>query len=262
MNKQGKIISIAVLVLVALVIAGLATAGSVAVGRADCKDHIDNDGDGFIDWPSDPGCSSKNDNSELNLNVQCDDGIDNSDADTLIDYPDDAGCASPTDNSEINGDCDDRLDNDGDGAVDYLNDPGCASFSDSSELGSVECDDGLDNDGDSRIDLNDVGCSGLTDNDETNCGDGVCEGGETQASCPADCGVADSCTDTDGGFYIFTQGTVSGSSGGSPFNLTDFCINSATLNEYQCNINQPVSFNVTCPGNLTVQGVCVNGACA
>ncbi|HLD04802.1 MAG TPA: hypothetical protein VJG90_03700 [Candidatus Nanoarchaeia archaeon] len=52
-----------------------------------------------------------------------------------------------------------------------------------------ECRDHIDNDGDGQIDYPaDAGCTGPSDNDETNCGDGVCEGGETPATCPADCG--------------------------------------------------------------------------
>ncbi|MFH0977908.1 MAG: hypothetical protein V1837_01265 [Candidatus Woesearchaeota archaeon] len=79
--------------------------GSAVKAVAQCKDGVDNDGDGRIDFPSDPGCSSKTDNSELNLNVQCDDGLDN-DGDKLVDMKD-AGCASLTDNDESN--CGDRV---------------------------------------------------------------------------------------------------------------------------------------------------------
>ncbi|MFC1647971.1 hypothetical protein ACFL1B_00790 [Nanoarchaeota archaeon] len=50
-----------------------------------------------------------------------------------------------------------------------------------------ECRDGLDNDGDGSVDLADAGCEKKQDNDETNCGDGVCEGGETISSCSLDC---------------------------------------------------------------------------
>ena len=54
---------------------------------------------------------------------------------------------------------------------------------------SPECSDGIDNDGDGQTDYpNDAGCSSNEDNDETNCGDTICEGGETCSSCPADCG--------------------------------------------------------------------------
>lgn len=52
-----------------------------------------------------------------------------------------------------------------------------------------ECSDGFDNDGDGKIDyLSDSGCTGLNDNDETNCGDNVCEGTESCFSCKPDCG--------------------------------------------------------------------------
>lgn len=52
----------------------------------------------------------------------------------------------------------------------------------------IECDDNTDNDRDNKVDLNDEGCADLSDNDETNCGDGVCEGGESCTFCVADCG--------------------------------------------------------------------------
>jgi hypothetical protein len=65
-----------------------------------------------------------------------------------------------------------------------------------------ECNDGIDNDGDGFVDhknsrkrgtLKDPGCTSKNDNDETNCGDGVCEGGETSLSCASDCGPAQVC---------------------------------------------------------------------
>lgn len=65
--------------------------------------------------------------------VQCQDGIDN-DADGKVDYPNDPGCSSPTDVTEApNPACSDGLDNDGDGLVDYPNDPGCSGVRDDSE---------------------------------------------------------------------------------------------------------------------------------
>ncbi|MCX8158843.1 MAG: hypothetical protein N3D20_00935, partial [Candidatus Pacearchaeota archaeon] len=63
-----------------------------------CIDGIDNDGDGFIDYSSDPGCSSALDDNESD-NPQCSDGIDN-DGDNLVDYPNDSDCTSLRDNSE------------------------------------------------------------------------------------------------------------------------------------------------------------------
>lgn len=64
-----------------------------------CDDGLDNDGDGAIDAPDDPGCSGPMDDSERELGLPCDDGIDN-DGDRLVDFGEDPGCESPTDLSE------------------------------------------------------------------------------------------------------------------------------------------------------------------
>jgi MYXO-CTERM domain-containing protein/uncharacterized repeat protein (TIGR01451 family) len=132
-----------------------------------CEDGIDNDGDGLIDYPSDPGCSSPIDNSETDVKPQCSDGIDN-DGDNLIDYPADPGCSSPTDNTEAGPPaCSDGVDNDGDGLIDYPADPGCTSPSDVDETSYPACSDGLDNDGDGKIDYPaDPGCHSSNDNSE------------------------------------------------------------------------------------------------
>ena len=192
--------------LIALGVIGVVIASLVlAAGPAQCNDGIDNDGDNRVDFPGDPGCSSKRDSSELNPNVQCDDGIDN-DGDGARDYPADPGCSNLIDNSERGPlACDDGVNNDYDGNIDYPNDLGCTGPSDPSELGTVQCDDGIDNDGDGAFDVNDVGCIGSTDNDETNCGDHVCTGGETYATCPVDCPAPVACSDNidnDGDTFI------------------------------------------------------------
>jgi hypothetical protein len=67
-----------------------------------CSDGVDNDGDGYTDYPSDPGCQSTTDTDETDApaqTYQCSDGVDN-DGDGSIDYPLDPGCVSPTDTSE------------------------------------------------------------------------------------------------------------------------------------------------------------------
>ena len=63
--------------------------------RHACADETDNDGDGLVDYPADPGCSSVNDGDELDPPVApvCSNGIDD-DADGRADWPDDPGCAS------------------------------------------------------------------------------------------------------------------------------------------------------------------------
>ncbi len=86
--------------------------GNPSPNPPQCSDAIDNDGDGFIDHPADPGCSSPNDDSENNNPVpQCSDGVDN-DVDNAIDTQD-PGCHTdgnagnpnsynPQDNDELN----------------------------------------------------------------------------------------------------------------------------------------------------------------
>ena len=54
---------------------------AVRIGEA-CGDGIDNDGDGWIDYPVDPGCASVRSTSE---SPECDDDIDN-DSDNKIDW--------------------------------------------------------------------------------------------------------------------------------------------------------------------------------
>ena len=130
-----------------------------------CSNGIDDDGDGLVDYPQDPGCTSYDDESEKGTTA-CDDGVDN-DGDGLVDYPEDPGCASPSDPSEQNAavQCDDGIDNDGDGLVDFPADPDCDSPSDTVE-GPPACRDGVDNDGDGLIDAADPSCDGPDDPDE------------------------------------------------------------------------------------------------
>ncbi len=77
--------------------------GGAPPPAAQCSDGIDNDNDGLIDFPDDPGCVDANDNDEFNAPpppvAQCSDGIDN-DNDGLIDFPDDPGCIDANDNDE------------------------------------------------------------------------------------------------------------------------------------------------------------------
>jgi len=81
-----------------------------------CNNGVDDDGDGYTDYPNDPGCTSLADNDELD---SCD----------PVNNP--ASC--PT--------CFNGLDDDGDGLTDYPADPGCASAADTSEID--ECVPGL-----------------------------------------------------------------------------------------------------------------------
>ncbi len=134
---------------------------AVAVAAAatpQCSDGVDNDGDGKIDFPADPGCSSATDDSEAGGGPQCSDGIDN-DGDGKIDFPADKGCTSASDTSEAgdgtdsrgaaeSGDsqCDDGKDNDGDGVIDAA-DPGCHTDGNANNKASYDPDDDSEADG-------------------------------------------------------------------------------------------------------------------
>ncbi len=91
-----------------------------------CSDGLDDDLDGLVDHPADPGCDSPSDTSEQSPALVCDDGLDN-DGDGLVDHPADPGCDSPSDTSEQSPAlvCDDGLDNDGDTFIDHPADPEC-----------------------------------------------------------------------------------------------------------------------------------------
>jgi hypothetical protein len=135
---------IVVLAVLAAVVVGATASVSVAEARQ-CNDFIDNDRDGFTDYPFDPGCQSLNDNNEADPVVtppppaqQCADGVDN-DRDTKVDFSEDPGCASALDNDETDPprpQCGDGLDNDADGSVDAV-DRGCASPLDNDETDPV-----------------------------------------------------------------------------------------------------------------------------
>ncbi len=131
----------------------------------DCRDGVDNDGDGDIDL-ADSGCTDDFDNAETDGTDQCDDGIDN-DGDGVADTLD-FGCldgngleTSPT------FPCDDGIDNDGDGRTDFdpvtyanpgdettppagTGDPGCGAPTWTTE--SPQCQNGANDDGQTGTD--------------------------------------------------------------------------------------------------------------
>jgi hypothetical protein len=75
--------------------------GSRTCEPATCSDSIDNDGDGKIDFPFDPGCGDAADDDETNpatLPV-CSNTTDD-DGDGQIDFPADYGCTAAGDTSE------------------------------------------------------------------------------------------------------------------------------------------------------------------
>jgi hypothetical protein len=158
-----------------------ATLGMLAVAQVTprlpaCSDRLDQDGDGALGFPDDPGCRSAADTTEI---VDCSDGIDG-DGDGLVDYPADPGCTSADDGDERTLlACDNGQDDDRDGFADHLSDPGCAGpFDDSERSSALPCDDDLDNDQDLRKDHPaDTGCTAPDDPSEQEasqpCDDGL-----------------------------------------------------------------------------------------
>lgn len=79
--------------------------GAKTCQLADCADGVDNNMDGKIDYPNDPGCSSPSDNTETTVCPGascpvCSNGMDD-DADTQTDYPADFGCAAAGGSTEV-----------------------------------------------------------------------------------------------------------------------------------------------------------------
>jgi uncharacterized repeat protein (TIGR03806 family) len=79
-----------------------------------CRDRVDNDADGRVDYPADPGCRTADSTAE---NPACDNGLDD-DADGKADGPPDLGCSGSSGTRE-DPPCADRVDNDGDGRIDF-----------------------------------------------------------------------------------------------------------------------------------------------
>ncbi len=139
--------------------------------RPQCRNGIDDDGDGQVDG-ADPGCADRDDDDESDdpPPPECANGVDDDD-DGQIDFPADPGCASRQDANE--GDdpplpvCSNGEDDDLDGLIDFPEDPGCGSLQDDDERDDgvtlPQCGDGIDNDNDGLLDLADPGCASPAD---------------------------------------------------------------------------------------------------
>jgi 6-phosphogluconolactonase (cycloisomerase 2 family) len=140
----------------------------------ECSNGVDDDGDGLVDFPTDPNCASAEDLSE---SFDCRNHLDD-DGDGSIDYPADLQCTSATDGSETV-DCTNGIDDDGDGLIDAA-DPACSNAL-LPDRESPRCDDGIDNDGDGAIDWDggpggakpDPQCSGAPYSDKEAAGCGI-----------------------------------------------------------------------------------------
>ena len=172
-----------------------------------CENGLDDDEDGLIDYPVDPGCASPDDPDEQDRGerpviAQCQNGLDD-DEDGYADLAD-PDCSDVNDPRErpVEGEsppaCSDGLDNDEDGLTDAFEDPGCAHFGDQDELDLEEppaCFNQLDDDRDGLIDYPlDPGCVSLGDRSEqdpslpTACRDGVDNDEDGATDFPQDLG--------------------------------------------------------------------------
>ena len=170
--------------------------------RPACSDGLDNDRDGRVDHPDDPGCQSPDDDDETDPppRAQCDNQLDD-DGDGLYDLHD-PDCTGPLDPRESGGNtdavCSDQIDNDADGLIDFPADPGCVAAGHNTEADASPapaCANDLDDDGDGLIDYpHDPGCAGRGDDDEADpptppqCANGVDDDGNGQTDHPADTG--------------------------------------------------------------------------
>lgn len=280
-----------------LVAAALLLATMAMARPSPCMDNLDNDGDGYVDWPADPGCANKNDNDERNYAIECDDGVDN-DGDGRADMGD-SGCATPADNDETNcGDgtceggelcdacvadcshCDSCTDTDGSNywaqghVYGYLNGSGynsTDSCNDANTVTEYACDGayrtstlyGCGTDVSENICFNGSVYQNATD---YGCANGACQADYSFTlveECDYGCtnGVCDqapdSCTSTDG-MSPFVFGVQWGTYNGTPYNVSDVCLDWAVVHEYYCAGTQLYDFTFNCTMNATG---CSNGAC-
>ncbi len=171
-----------------------------------CSNGLDDDGDGKVDHPADPGCDSADDTDETDPPAipACNNGLDD-DGDGKVDT-DDPGCANAADPNE--GDepvipaCANNVDDDADGYTDYPDDPGCGSAQDDDETDSgavlPQCGNGVDDDRDGLIDLADPGCTSPADPREATqpedeipaCSNGLDDDGDGAIDFPLEPGCA------------------------------------------------------------------------
>ncbi len=84
--------------------AGYACVAGVCTGTAQCNNGVDDDGDGDVGYPTDPGCDSPEDMTEADTCPGvgcpvCSDGMDN-DMDGQTDYPADVSCGAASGQTE------------------------------------------------------------------------------------------------------------------------------------------------------------------
>jgi len=188
--------------------------GDCYVPPTACEDGIDNDGDGWTDL-DDPGCANNpavEDEGGYNLGYECNDAMDNEgdgtvdandpdcgdgyDAEGVLDVdgdgwspPDDCDDSDPTVNPGGYDDPCDAVDQDCvGGPASPISHDSCQCIS-----GDVNWFDSC-GDFEEILDCGGQGCNGCQC---AGCGNGTCDVGETDCSCPEDCGYCSGCCDGD-----------------------------------------------------------------
>ncbi|MCK6574137.1 hypothetical protein L6V77_23910 [Myxococcota bacterium] len=144
-------------------------------GADACRNFIDDDADGYTDYPVEPGCAqpADADESDSPRAPACNNQVDD-DGDGRADAAD-PGCDGPIDADESGEEyllaCHNGVDDDGDGRVDFPQDPGCPFAGGDDETDPPaprDCSNGLDDDGDGHVDFpEDPGCPGRGTRSET-----------------------------------------------------------------------------------------------
>jgi len=223
-------------------------------GKKACSDGIDNDNDGLIDYPADPGCENPNDGNEAdNPHKQCNDGMDN-DNDGLTDYPLDPGCSGPSDDDEANAPVDSCGDSDG-GIIYNVSGTVSGYYGGSAYSYTDSCASG--------INLNEYYCSGTSSSSTTYaCTDMganyICSEGKCVYSAPPP--PDNNCSDSDGGLVYNVTGAALGYYNGSFYEYIDSCSNSSSLTEYFCSATLSNSTLYAC-GNMGANYTCSGGKC-
>jgi len=175
--------------------------GGACVPVTECSDSLDNDEDGDVDYPFDPGCSSLDDDDETNCGDNACEGGEVCDA-CIVDCGSCGGGCNPTTSCAAQGAVCGAIFN----GCSWDVCGSCASgeICDVNSCVPTECQDGIDNDGNGFCDggagasctdgstPGDPGCMGVNDNDESGglfCGDSICNGNENCGACPGDCGI-------------------------------------------------------------------------
>jgi len=267
LNKNLVWIAILSLSLVLIIGCAAPPTGEAKATTPQCKDRVDNDGDGYCDFgTSGPSCRD----GSVRGDPDCSSGTDNSECTSQCSTGSDCGLPGYVGSTYCGGDSNVYRDY---RTYSCTTSGGCGTCgTQTTPQLNTTCTNGC--------------TSGVCNAPAAICGNNVTEsgevcdqdnmGGQTCASqgfsggilgCNSDCGsfvtsgcYTNSCSDTDGGNVPLVQGTVSGNNSGYPYSFTDNCLSGTQLQEFRCSGTSRTSSSVNCNNNVTT--VCSTGACS